>query len=188
MSAVLSRNAPCACGSGKRYKQCCGQLGGGEPGPTLPPDAIAKLGQALASSRWRGAESLARGLLDRHPRDGKLWQALAVALTQQGQDGLEAWRSATIHLPNDAASHHNLANACARAGRIDEAIGCWRRATALQPTLIEAHLNLGEALQGREQPDEALAAFRHAIALDPSRLEGLVGVGAICLANGRLGE
>ena len=34
------RNDPCPCGSGKRYKHCCGQVGGESPPPqttTVPP-------------------------------------------------------------------------------------------------------------------------------------------------------
>jgi len=102
------------------------------------------------------------------------------------QDGLEAWRAAVRRLPDDAACRNNLANACARAGRVDEAIEHWRRAIALRPALIEAHLNLGAALHDQERSDEALAAYRCARAIDPSRIEALLGVGAISLAEGRL--
>ena len=30
MSTTVARNAPCPCGSGKKYKQCCQQTGGAE--------------------------------------------------------------------------------------------------------------------------------------------------------------
>ena len=191
----MSRNAPCSCGSGKRHKQCCGRMDARDDGPAQQPGpppsaATALLGQAIASGRWAEAERIARALLDRPQADrlvaGKLWQALAFAQSQQGRDDIEAWRTAARALPDDAAAHNNLANACARAGRIDEAIDHWRRAAVIQPTLVEAHLNLGGALQSQERPDEALGAFRLALAIDPSRLEGLLGVGAISLANGRL--
>jgi tetratricopeptide (TPR) repeat protein len=193
MSAATSRNAPCGCGSGRRHKQCCGQLAAtsitpARPIAEIPPDAMALLGQALASGRWHDAERIARALLDHRPGTGELWRALAVAQTRQGHDGIEAWRSAVQCLPADAASHNNLANAFARVGRVDEAIDHWRRAGAIQPNLVEAHLNLGDALQSQERPDEALAAFRRTLAVDPSRLEALLGVGAVCLTNGRLEE
>jgi tetratricopeptide (TPR) repeat protein len=148
----MSRNAACGCGSGRRYKQCCGRLGaGGDPACALGPLTADAIGQ-----------------LNGH--------------------GLEAWRAAVRRLPNDAACRNNLANACARAGQLEDAIEHWRRAIALQPTLIEAHLNLGAALQDQERPAEALAAYRRALAISPSRVEALLGVGAILLANGRLQE
>ena len=193
MSATLARNAPCACGSGKRHKQCCGRLAGvvatpPRPSTQLPAEARSQLGAALASGRWQEAGLIANALLDRFPAAGELWQALAVAQTQQGQDSLKAWRSAVLYLPDDAASHHNLANGLARLGRIDEAIDHWRRAAELKPNLIEAHLHLGNALQSAGRLDEALAAFRRALSIDPTRIEGLLGAGGICLLSGRLEE
>ncbi len=149
-------------------------------------DAMSRLGQALAAGQAAEAERLARALLERHPGVGVLWQVLATAQTRQGRDPLDAWRAAARTLPNDAASHNNLANACARAGRIDDAIESWRRAASIQPALIEAHLNLAEALSGREQTDEALAAYQRALAIDPRRIEALLGLGAISLTEGRL--
>ena len=191
MSAAMSRNAPCGCGSGKRHKQCCGRLIGadGELAPAatqLPHAPMVQLGHAIASERWGDAERIARALLDQQPEAGKVWQALATAQAQQGRDGLEAWRAAVRCLPGDAVSHNNLANAYARAGQIEDAIDGWRRAVAIQPMLIEAHLNLGDALQSQEQPEEALVAYRRALAIDPLRIEALLGVGAISLANGQL--
>jgi len=187
MSIAASRNAACGCGSGRRYKQCCGRVGAPSLMSVAPPaDAMSRLGQALSAGQAAEAERLARGLLERHPDVGLLWQALATAQTQQGREALEAWRAAARALPNDAASHNNLANACARVGRIDDAIEGWRRAATIQPALIEAHLNLGEALQSREETEEALAAYRRGLAIDPSRIEALLGVGAISLAEGRL--
>jgi len=151
-----------------------------------PADAMNRLGQALSDGQAAEAERLARALLERHPDVGLLWQALATAQTQQGRGALDAWRAAARALPNDAASHNNLANACARAGQIDDAIAGWRRATAIQPTLIEAHLNLAEALSSRERTADALAAYQRALTIDPSRIEALLGFGAISLAEGRL--
>ena len=107
-------------------------------------------------------------------------------MSQLNRERLEAWRAAVLRLPNDAACRNNLANACARAGQLEEAIEHWRRAIALQPALIEAHLNLGAALHSLERPDEALAAYRCALAIDPARIEALLGVGAISLTDGRL--
>ena len=189
MNTTPSRNAACGCGSGRRYKQCCGRLGPAvqmSAGPAA--DVMRRLGEAFAAGQAAEAERRALALLEQHPESGLLWQALAMAQTQQGRDSVDAWRAAAGRLPNDAPCHNNLANACARAGRIDEAIESWWRATAIRPELIEAHLNLGAALHDRERTDEAQAAYRRALAIDPSRLEALLGTGAISLAEGRLQE
>jgi tetratricopeptide (TPR) repeat protein len=43
MGAKIGRNAPCPCGSGKKYKKCClardSKPGGREASPALPPTA-----------------------------------------------------------------------------------------------------------------------------------------------------
>ncbi|MDE2137577.1 MAG: SEC-C domain-containing protein, partial [Gammaproteobacteria bacterium] len=75
-----SRNDPCPCGSGRRFKQCCGALPGMAPAaraaaPAAPAAAPAPLRepdvQSLAALIGRGrlaeAESQAELLLRRHP-------------------------------------------------------------------------------------------------------------------------
>src|SRR5437763_16710419 len=51
VSAPASRNAPCPCGSGKRYKDCHGALAGAAPGAppaaARPSEHVALLAQAL---------------------------------------------------------------------------------------------------------------------------------------------
>ena len=37
--AKIGRNQPCSCGSGKKYKRCCGQRGRTGQGPTTPAEA-----------------------------------------------------------------------------------------------------------------------------------------------------
>ena len=61
-----SRNEPCPCGSGRKYKHCCGGLAGGGaeaiaavPGRALPQEAASALEAADAlRSRGRVRESL----------------------------------------------------------------------------------------------------------------------------------
>ena len=37
MTADVNRNAPCPCGSGKKYKQCCLRKPGGGGAPAIQP-------------------------------------------------------------------------------------------------------------------------------------------------------
>ena len=64
--AQVSRNAPCPCGSGQRFKHCCGR----EPSTTAA--ATPTRYQALAAhraGRLGEAESLYRRALEQDPAD-----------------------------------------------------------------------------------------------------------------------
>jgi len=73
---MINRNAPCSCGSGKRYKHCCGQDGV----PTASPKPATR-SEALAAHRagsLRLAESLYRRALEENPRDVDVLHMLGV--------------------------------------------------------------------------------------------------------------
>jgi Tfp pilus assembly protein PilF len=73
---MINRNAPCSCGSGKRYKHCCGQDGAPtarrrrRPGPRRWP--------AHRAGSLRLAESLYRRALEENPRDVDVLHMLGV--------------------------------------------------------------------------------------------------------------
>ena len=48
---MTSRNAPCACGSGKRFKQCCGALAAPVPDPRTPREIYTEAGWFLPDFR-----------------------------------------------------------------------------------------------------------------------------------------
>ena len=102
------RNEPCPCGSGKKYKRCCGL----EPAPsrqeTLNPGEIAALVALINQNRFKEAENGARALLARHSNAGILWKILSVALLRQGKEALQSLQRTAALLPNDAEAHGNL--------------------------------------------------------------------------------
>ena len=69
-----------------------------------------------------------------------------------------------------ALAHFNLANALARASRLEEAVDHYRTATSLKPDFAEAHDNLGCALAEQGKHDQAIKSFRSSIALRPPTL------------------
>src|SRR5690349_1784749 len=74
MDTATTRNAPCPCGSGKRYKHCHGVAAGGV-------DPTALLSQALAAQRAGSldeAESLYRRVLDATPANVDALHMLAM--------------------------------------------------------------------------------------------------------------
>jgi tetratricopeptide (TPR) repeat protein len=183
------RNHPCPCGSGKKYKECCGQIAAGAQAGRSRVDAAAPHMSQLASlvdaGRYVELESKARELLELHPGSGIIWQLLGLSLTRQGRDSLQALEMAARLLPNDAGAHNNLANALGRLGRLDDAVAHYRRALRQSPDFAEAHNNLGHALLDLGQFDEAAASCRRAAELKPGLAEAHDNLGSAHLALGR---
>jgi len=159
------RNDPCPCGSGKRYKHCCGQLASTVAGGVR--SELATLAALLQGGRHAEAEQLARELTTREPKSGIAWKALAVALDLQRKDALPAMQRAAELLPEDAEAHANLGAALLKAGRSLDAVASLRRAAQLRPEEADVLSNLGNALRASGQPDEALVSYRVAVSLRP---------------------
>jgi tetratricopeptide (TPR) repeat protein len=190
------RNSPCACGSGKKYKACCGQIA-----PELRPDErsgavhappgpaeIKQLAALLNAGRNGELEAKACELLDLYPNSGVTWQLLGLALARQNKDSLHALQMAAQWLPEDAGVHNNLGNACARSARLDEAVAHYRRAVLLSPEFAEAHNNLGHVLLDLRKPNSAVPSFRRAIELKPGYAEAHANLGSAVFELGQPDE
>jgi tetratricopeptide (TPR) repeat protein len=187
----MGRNDPCACGSGKRFKSCCGRL------TDVPRQEVARqevarqeleeLVALLNAGCFGDLEEGARTLLTARPKAGFVWQLLAAALGGQGKDALPALESAARCLPQDPVAHLNLGNALGRRGRLEEAAASFGRALKLQPEFAEAHNNLGDLQLELARFDEAAASCRRAIAIRPDYAEAHANLGKALLRLGDAG-
>ncbi len=94
MSVAISRNSPCSCGSGKRYKDCCGALPKGAAIPSSLTNVDTMLAQALAAQTARnldGASALYQSVLDISPDHADALHMLGVIRMEQG-DAVTATR------------------------------------------------------------------------------------------------
>lgn len=201
------RNDSCPCGSGKKFKNCCGQIGlkatdrpsdaqpaGREPqsaqrAPQAAPQPdLSRLAADLRAGRYLEVERNARALVVRYPKSGLVWKFLGVSLGLQGKEALQAFETAAKLLPQDAEAQLNLANALRAAGRLEDAVACYRRVLALAPGLVDAHSNLGNALHALGQLDAALASYRKAFEIEPDGAEANSDLGTALLKLGMLQE
>ncbi|MBV8804404.1 MAG: tetratricopeptide repeat protein, partial [Sinobacteraceae bacterium] len=181
LSLKPGRNSPCPCGSGQKYKVCCGRL----LPQSEPQVQLVALVQLMHAGRFAELEARARALLSAYPHSGPAWQLLGVALSKQDRDACQALTEAVKYLPGDATAHLNLGNALGRAGRLEEAAASYRQALAIQPDFAEAHNNLGDVQAETGRLAEAAGSFRRAIELRPGLALAHQNLGKTLL---RLGE
>jgi len=190
-TARSGRNSPCPCGSGRKYKACCGQLArdvraaaAAPLSQDVPPHELQQLRELLESGRYQEAERRARALVDAWPQSGLLWQMLGVALGRQGKEAVEAWARAVRCSPDDPVAHLNLGNSLRGMGRLLEAAASYERALQLAPGFAEAHGNLGDLLLELGRIEEAAAACRRSIGIQPGRAEAHQILGKVLLSSG----
>jgi tetratricopeptide (TPR) repeat protein len=183
------RNAPCPCGSGRRYKACCGRIADdGVAAPAAMPSSASMraLVLMLEAARYEDVEYAARELLQQHPDNGVLWQLLGASQRGRNLDALPALQRAAGLLPQDAVAHNNLANALASARRLEEAMLSYRRALELRPEFAEAQHNLGQALAESGRMPEAVDCYRRAVEVKPGFAAAWHSLGCALHALGRL--
>jgi tetratricopeptide (TPR) repeat protein len=200
------RNDPCPCGSGKKYKKCCGKFESSPPtlpgqqkanaasmraSANTPPTAQIELNQLVAlfnAGHHAEVERHACSLLGRHPDSGFAWKVLSASLLMQGKDALAALQNATKFLPNDAAVHYNLGNNLRNLGRLDEAEASYRRALQIGPDDAAAHGNLGNIMLEQGRFKEAEASYRRALQISPDAAAAHGNLGNVMLEQGRFKE
>jgi protein O-GlcNAc transferase len=171
------RNAPCPCGSGRKYKNCCLPKELGTVRLTLPPvrpslSIPQTLQTALAlhqQGHLQDAEALYRQVLALDPTQPDALHLLGIMADQQGNHAaaVELIGQAISRNPLAAHFHSNLGLALLALGRLPDAITAFQQAIQLKPDYPEAHSNLGVGLQEQGKVTAALASFREALRLQP---------------------
>lgn len=181
------RNAPCACGSGRKYKQCCGKTlpaAGAEPSLAVQQNLVALFKAGL----FPELEVQALALVRRWPLHGPSWNFVGVARLAQKKDAFEALEKAATLLPGDPTAQNNFGNALKERGLLKEAAARFAKAVALRPQHARAYLNLGAVLMDMGRLTESVEASRHALALNPDYLEAMTNLGTALSLLGRSSE
>ncbi len=166
------RNDPCPCGSGKKYKRCCGTPVAPTAAPVaLDPREIGTLVAMVNGGRLREAEERLRALLREQSWAGMLWKILSIALLRQGKDALAALRRAVELLPQDAEAHANLGSELKARGERDAALASLRRSVTLDPGNVDALIETADLARAIGRTREARPLYERALQLDPRRLD-----------------
>jgi tetratricopeptide (TPR) repeat protein len=158
-----ARNAPCGCGSGKKYKHCCGSAAGHQQGPAELP-----AGPQTAEEQFRrGAHLL---------RNGQTLAAMPILL------------GAMVSDPGHFEAHHALGSALLQVGRLADASTILSQAVTLRPGSAAAWGDLATAYDRQNLHPQAIAAYHRAVELAPKSDGMLRRLGELCVLYSRTEE
>lgn len=131
----------------------------------------------LQLGRFSDASIHARALLDESPRDGELWEALAIAQASQNRNE-EARASLTSAIDCDATrvrSYELLAELLARQMHQPDAARVWiEKMVAANPETAEAYLARARFERGLNKQADCLPDVERLLQLDPKNADGLL--------------
>jgi tetratricopeptide (TPR) repeat protein len=180
------RNEACPCGSGKKYKRCCGRDSfAAQPPKLLSLNEIGALVALIERDRLGDAEHRARALLTLYPDTGMLWKVLGVALLRQRKDALPALRKAAQLMPHDAEAHRNLGAALHDLEDWPEALVSLRRALAIEPHDTQTLLDAADATKALGRAREAVPLYQQALRGNPGLVEAQNNLGNAFLELGQ---
>jgi len=162
-----SRNDPCPCGSGRRYKYCHGALADGSAAPLRPNASDAPLASVRAAlAADRSADALAA--VDAHlacNADDEAAQRLRgeILLAVDPPAAERVWRAIAASHEGDAEAHFQLGNLARARGDHAAAIEHYEIATRSAPRNSALQNNLGLAYEAGQRYADAEASFRAAL-------------------------
>ena len=191
-STPASRNAPCPCGSGRRFKDCHGELRdiaapaasenfptADRPSTTAPASAeinalLDRARTELAAGENSAAITICRIAVAQDRGDATAWNLLGVALRTTDLDlAADAWRSALAVDPPNAEAHFHLGNLYRERLENRSAIAEYESALGAAPDNVAVLNNLGLALEASGERERALDCYRRVLAIDQGQTDAL---------------
>ncbi len=178
------RNAPCPCGSGRKWKQCCGRgrgttgttgVGGpaarvASPAPSASAETVlARAASLVAAGEFAAAERGLLELLRRTPEEPRALLQLGRLRVLQGRhaSAIGPLEAAAARRPRDPEPHLALAAAHRAARDPDAAEAALRAAAAAAPADHRPWSLLGSLLRERGRTDDAREMLERAAGLAP---------------------
>lgn len=171
------RNDPCPCGSGKKYKKCCGdataQKAPASPKPGLNiSQALQTAWQLFQSNQLQRAGAIYQQVLQIDPDNTDALNLLSGIASKLGKfdRATELLRRAVAIKPDSPDYHNNLGYLLQIQRHPGSAITHYKRALELKPDYEEAHLNLANAYRIQGRIDKAISHYKKAINIRPDYL------------------
>lgn len=181
------RNDPCPCGSGKKYKKCCGGADSETPSHTnFLSDAFEKINTGDIG----GAEKLLQAIIKTSGKSAETVYLSAFIAHQKGNLSLALSRmqKAAELIPDEPEVFSNLSRMLYESGIIEESERAARKSIHLDSNYADAHNNLGNALKDLGRIGEAVKCYIRAVKLEPGNPWLWVNLGSSQQAHGESSE
>lgn len=196
------RNQPCSCGSGRRYKKCCGSVGentvsvkirmssNDSNGIKLADDCFRQGEVALSQNRLKEAVDYFRQAIKFQPDNKRALHKLSYVYLANGKlvEAAASFSQLIKLKPVDIGAIFNLGLIFYDLGKLDDAIASFLEVVRLKPDYPEAYYNLGNFLMVQDKLDEAIVNFREAIKLKPNYAEAFYNIGLALNKKGKISE
>ena len=183
--AKVRPNDPCPCGSGKKYKKCCGAAGGANvANPEAILDAAFRyLNQGRFTDAVKQAQKLVNGGIS-HP---DVFGVLGMAYYQLGKldEAERAMQQVTRLVPRSADAFANLGLVQFEGGKYQAAVASCGKALELDPSNAPAYNNLGNVFLKLGSYAEAEKNYRKALEFEPEGVLAQSNLGFALSKQGR---
>lgn len=182
----VGRNAPCTCGSGKKYKHCCGSVAHApltamqEAEQGVLHQLLDNAFDCIESNRLEEALEACMQVLRVDAQNPQALQWAGLIAYQRGEHGsaVELLRQAMQLAPGTAVCS-NLGLALHASGDLHGAIAMQVAALGYRPDHAASHNNLANALKELGDIDMAVAHYRKAIELAPDLVPAVQNLNAV---------
>lgn len=152
----ISKNSPCPCGSGKKYKRCCGSenvVASRENGISI---SLAR--QLLKSGNPKLADEVCRRLIDENK---SIFEALCLRgdISANLRDSISYYQRAAEINPKDVSVNSGLGRLYMAARRFDDAVESYQRCVDISSGAAEHQIALGAALAAAGHYNNAIRIF-----------------------------
>ncbi len=163
------RNEPCTCGSGRKYKLCCGSFARRAQATANVDELVAAAVARLQSGFVARAERELHSALALEPAHPGATHFLGVAQCRLGrwEEGLPELQRSLALAPANVDFQQNTGLLLAQGGKLEEAEQLFRRLVESRPELPSAHDYLGMVRQRRGMLQDAISCYRRALELAP---------------------
>ena len=189
MSTAIARNAPCPCGSGKRFKDCHGAVASA-PATQQSADELLRQAQvAFASGDSARCVMLLRQLIECDQENVAAWNLLGEALLSGDATAAIGawWQALSRDLENAEASFH-LGNRNRERGEHGAAVIHYERALRGAPGHAGLLNNLGLSCVALGELSRAEECYRAVLALEPQHTAALVNLANLLFQRERYAE
>ncbi len=177
---TISRNAPCPCGSGKKYKQCCGREGqAGAPSGGEIQAALQQARQLFQNGALQQTEILCRKLLAAQPDNPDANHLLGQLAHRVGKldAALELFGRALAARPDQPGFRLDLANALFDLGRLEQAERETLAVLKRKPGMTGARFTLALILRSQGRLDDSIREYRRVLSEAPGNVGALNNLG-----------